>query len=39
MKRTLIALAASVAMLGSAAAEDPTKACFVYVGPVGDGGP
>ena len=38
MKRILIALAASAAMLGAASAADKTKACFVYVGPIGDFG-
>lgn len=38
MKRSLIALAAAALIAGPAAAEDPFKACFVYVGPVGDFG-
>jgi len=38
-RRTLLASAALAASLGTAAfAQDPTKACFVYVGPIGDGG-
>jgi simple sugar transport system substrate-binding protein len=27
-----------LSLAGAAAAQDPTKACFVYVGPIGDGG-
>lgn len=42
MKKMLIALAASAAVLGSfaasAQAEDKTKVCFVYVGTTTDGG-
>ncbi|MBW8300396.1 MAG: BMP family ABC transporter substrate-binding protein [Hydrogenophaga sp.] len=42
MKKSLIALAASAAVLGSfaasAQAEDKTKICFVYVGTTTDGG-
>ena len=40
MKRLVFALAASAAMLvaGGAAAQDKTKACFIYVGPIGDFG-
>ena len=41
MKRTLLALAASAAVLvtaGAASAQDKTKACFIYVGPIGDFG-
>ena len=38
MKKILLALAASAALIGSAHAADKTKACFVYVGPVGDFG-
>ncbi len=41
MRRTLLALAASAAfaMAGAPAiAQDATKACFIYVGPVGDFG-
>ena len=40
MKRTLLALAASAAVLipGGAMAQDKTKACFIYVGPIGDFG-
>ncbi len=39
MKRKLIGLAAALAMsLGAASADAKTKACWVYVGPVGDHG-
>lgn len=40
MKKTLLALAASAAVLipGGAMAQDKTKACFIYVGPIGDFG-
>jgi simple sugar transport system substrate-binding protein len=40
MKKTLFALAATTAMLvaGAAFAQDKTKACFIYVGPIGDFG-
>ncbi|MBO6719824.1 MAG: BMP family ABC transporter substrate-binding protein [Rhizobiaceae bacterium] len=41
MKRTLLALAASAAVLitaGAASAQEKTKACFIYVGPIGDFG-
>lgn len=40
MKKTLFALAATTAMLvtGSAYAQDKAKACFIYVGPIGDFG-
>ena len=39
MKTKLLGLAAAFAMtLGAASAEAKTKACFVYVGPVGDHG-
>ncbi len=41
MKRILLALAASTAVLvaaGAASAQDKTKACFIYVGPIGDFG-
>ena len=40
-RRTLLATAAiglSMAFGGVAMAQDKTKACFVYVGPIGDGG-
>ncbi|MBS0126213.1 BMP family ABC transporter substrate-binding protein [Thetidibacter halocola] len=38
-RRTLLASAALAMSLGGAAlAQDTTKACFVYVGPIGDGG-
>ena len=39
--RTLLATAAlglGMTVAGAAAAQDKTKACFVYVGPIGDGG-
>ena len=32
------ALGLSMAFGGAATAQDKTKACFVYVGPIGDGG-
>lgn len=40
MKKTLFALAASATMLisGAALAQDKTKACWIYVGPIGDFG-
>ena len=38
MKRILIALASTAALTFAAHAQDKTKACFVYVGPVGDFG-
>ena len=42
MKKTLIALAATAAAIGlstgMAASQDKTKACFIYVGPIGDFG-
>lgn len=37
MKKLLLATAA-MCLSGAAFAQDVTKACFVYVGPVGDGG-
>ena len=40
-RRTLLASAAlglTMAFGGAALAQDKTKACFVYVGPIGDGG-
>ncbi len=40
-RRTLLASAALALALGGAAfagSHEPTKACFVYVGPIGDGG-
>lgn len=38
-RRTLLTTAAFAMGLGTAAmADDPTKACFIYVGPIGDGG-
>lgn len=40
MNKLLLALAASAAVLvpGVASAQDKTKACFIYVGPIGDFG-
>lgn len=39
MKKTLLALtAASLVSLGATAADAKTKACFIYVGPIGDFG-
>lgn len=41
MRRTLLATAAlglGLVVAGAASAEDKLKACWVYVGPVGDGG-
>jgi simple sugar transport system substrate-binding protein len=39
MKKTLLALSTAVAVsLGAGAAEAKTKACFIYVGPIGDFG-
>ncbi len=39
MKKMILALAASAVMgLGVSAAEAKTKACFIYVGPIGDFG-
>jgi len=42
MRRLLKALAAATvlgfAVTGAAEAQDPTKACFIYVGPIGDFG-
>ena len=35
---TTVALGLSMAFGGAAMAQDKTKACFVYVGPIGDGG-
>ncbi|APH72346.1 BMP family ABC transporter substrate-binding protein [Aquibium oceanicum] len=39
-KRTILALAAATALMsaGTALAQDKTKACFIYVGPIGDFG-
>ncbi len=40
-RRTLLATAAlglGLSVAGAAMAQDKTKACFVYVGPIGDGG-
>ncbi len=39
MKKIIMALAASAAVLMSgsiASAQDKMKACFIYVGPIGD---
>ncbi len=40
MKKTILALAAATALMsaGTALAQDKTKACFIYVGPIGDFG-
>lgn len=41
LRRTLLggaALALGLAFGGGAFAQDPVKACFIYVGPIGDGG-
>ena len=40
MKKTLLSLAAAASVLafGTMAAEAKVKACFIYVGPVGDFG-
>ncbi|WP_136682471.1 BMP family ABC transporter substrate-binding protein [Falsirhodobacter xinxiangensis] len=40
MKKLLLATAATLAIAGGASAQgmDKVKACFVYVGPIGDGG-
>ncbi len=38
MKKILLATAALSLMAGAVLAQDKTKACFVYVGPIGDGG-
>jgi len=39
MKKLLLATAAmGFALTGTAFAQDKTKACFIYVGPIGDGG-
>lgn len=40
MRKTLLALAASAAVLipGGAMAQDKTKACWIYIGPIGDFG-
>lgn len=40
LRKTLLATAAAAATLTAAPAlaQDPTEACFVYVGPIGDGG-
>ena len=40
MRKTFLALAAAAAVLsfGTMAAEAKTKACYIYVGPIGDFG-
>ena len=38
IRKTLLASAAVLGLATAAAAQDPTEACFVYVGPIGDGG-
>ena len=40
MKKTVLSLAAAAAVLsfGSISAQAATKACFIYVGPIGDFG-
>ncbi|MGL6209359.1 MAG: BMP family ABC transporter substrate-binding protein [Paracoccaceae bacterium] len=38
MKKILLATAALALSLSAAVAQDKTKACFIYVGPIGDGG-
>src|SRR3990167_7824548 len=38
LRKTLLATAAVLAFASAAAAQDKLKACFVYVGPIGDGG-
>jgi simple sugar transport system substrate-binding protein len=38
IRRSLLASAAAMAFAAPAFAQDPTEACFVYVGPIGDGG-
>ena len=39
MKKTILSFAAAAALsLGTLAAEAKTKACFIYVGPIGDFG-
>ncbi len=38
LKTLLTTAALATGLATAAAAEDPTKACFVYVGPIGDGG-
>ncbi|MGX9357272.1 BMP family ABC transporter substrate-binding protein [Roseobacteraceae bacterium S113] len=38
IRKLLMAGAATCAFAAPALAQDPTEACFVYVGPIGDGG-
>ena len=38
LRRTLLATAAALAIALPAAAQDPVKVGFIYVGPIGDGG-
>ncbi|MCH2164038.1 MAG: BMP family ABC transporter substrate-binding protein [Marinovum sp.] len=38
IRNLLLASAATLGLATAAAAQDPTEACFVYVGPIGDGG-
>lgn len=38
IRRLLMASAAAMTFAAPAIAQDPTEACFVYVGPIGDGG-
>ena len=38
MIKILLATAALSLVAGAALAQDKTKACFIYVGPIGDGG-
>lgn len=38
IRKTLLATAATLGLATTAMAADPTEACFVYVGPIGDGG-
>ena len=38
LKTLLTSTALALGVANAAAAQDPTQACFVYVGPIGDGG-
>jgi len=38
IRRSLLSGTAALALAGPAFAQDATEACFVYVGPIGDGG-
>ena len=38
IRKSLLATAAAFGLATAAYAQDPTEACFVYVGPIGDGG-